>query len=323
MPRDRYDSVVREKIGAYLKTVFEGRLSAYYPAFPEGGLARVHFIIGRSGGKTPKVEQATIEAAIRDIVRTWEDALREAAADAGTRCAARRRSPRVSRKAIAAASRRPRRCSMPAGSPGSIAENPIAIDYYRHAGQTPDAGGAEDLPSRQAGRAVAARAGAGEHRLPGHQRAHLRGRRRRTATRSSSTTWSSRTPSRSRSIWPTAASCSRMCSCRSGAREADNDGYNALAQTAGLRSREIGILRAYGRYLQQAGIPQSQDFIAAVLNRYPDIARALFTPVRRPPRSGQARRARLPPSISRRRSRMRWRTCPTSTTTPSSAATST
>ena len=58
VPRDRYDSVVREKIGAYLKTAFEGRLSAYYPAFPEGGLARVHFIIGRSGGKTPKVDPA-------------------------------------------------------------------------------------------------------------------------------------------------------------------------------------------------------------------------------------------------------------------------
>ncbi|TIV03330.1 MAG: hypothetical protein E5W02_29095, partial [Mesorhizobium sp.] len=80
----RYDSVVREKIGAYLKTVFEGRLSAYYPAFPEGGLARVHFIIGRSGGKTPKIEQSTIEAAIRDIVRTWQDALSEAAEAAGS-----------------------------------------------------------------------------------------------------------------------------------------------------------------------------------------------------------------------------------------------
>ena len=39
-------------------------------------------IIGRSGGKTPKVEQAKLEAAIRDIVRTWEDALDEAAAKA-------------------------------------------------------------------------------------------------------------------------------------------------------------------------------------------------------------------------------------------------
>jgi hypothetical protein len=41
--------------------------------------------------------------------------------------------------------------------------------------------------------------------------------------------------------------------------DADNDGYNALAQTAGLGSNEIVILRAYGRYLQQAGIPQSQS----------------------------------------------------------------
>src|SRR5690606_2761952 len=47
VPRDRYDSEVRERIGAYLKTAFDGRVSAYYPAFPEGTLARVHFIIGR------------------------------------------------------------------------------------------------------------------------------------------------------------------------------------------------------------------------------------------------------------------------------------
>ena len=53
VPRDRYDSEVREKIGEWLKAAFEGRLSAYYPAFPEGGLARVHFIIGRSGGPAP------------------------------------------------------------------------------------------------------------------------------------------------------------------------------------------------------------------------------------------------------------------------------
>ncbi|MBA3449320.1 MAG: NAD-glutamate dehydrogenase, partial [Pseudaminobacter sp.] len=58
--------------------------------------------------------------------------------------------------------------------------------------------------------------------------------------------------------------------------DADNDGYNGLVQTAGLASSEIIILRAYGRYLQQAGIPQSQDFIAAVLNRYPEISRGLY-----------------------------------------------
>ena len=174
-------AVVREKIGAYLKTVFDGRLSAYYPAFPEGGLARVHFIIGRSGGKTPKVEQATLEAAIRDIVRTWEDALREAAASRhATR--ASRRSPRVSRKAIAAVSRRPRRWPTPAASPARRAatRSPSTITGTPARSRTQAA--LKIYHFGEPGGAVAARAGAGKHGLPRHQRAHLRGRRRRTAT---------------------------------------------------------------------------------------------------------------------------------------------
>ena len=61
VPREQYNSDVRERIGEYLKTVYDGRVSAYYPAFPEGGLARVHFIIGRSGGKTPRIAQGKLE----------------------------------------------------------------------------------------------------------------------------------------------------------------------------------------------------------------------------------------------------------------------
>src|SRR5690606_30482187 len=54
-----------------------------------------------------------------------------------------------------------------------------------------------------------------------------------------------------------------------------NDGYNALGRAARLGPRDIGVLRAYGRYLQQAGIPQSPEFVAGVLNRYPEVARLL------------------------------------------------
>jgi glutamate dehydrogenase len=53
VPRERYDSHIRAKIGAYLASVFIGRVSAFYPFFPdEGSLVRVHFIIGRSVGAT-------------------------------------------------------------------------------------------------------------------------------------------------------------------------------------------------------------------------------------------------------------------------------
>ena len=74
-----------ERIGAYLAEVFDGHVSAFYPAFPEGSLARVHFIVGRAGGPTPDPSQATLEAAVEAIIRTWSDGL--AAALAGTpRC---------------------------------------------------------------------------------------------------------------------------------------------------------------------------------------------------------------------------------------------
>ena len=45
----------RRRIGEFLAGIYEGRLSAAYPAYPEGPLARTHYIIGRDEGKTPHV----------------------------------------------------------------------------------------------------------------------------------------------------------------------------------------------------------------------------------------------------------------------------
>ncbi|MGX8011334.1 NAD-glutamate dehydrogenase [Mesorhizobium sp. ORM8.1] len=273
VPRDRYDSVVREKVGTYLKTVFEGRLSAYYPAFPEGGLARVHFIIGRSGGKTPKVEQATIEAAIRDIVRTWEDALSDAAEQAGSDPALKAiaaRFPESYRDSFSAAV-----ALTDAGRIAGInAANPIAIDYYRHADQKPHQAA---LKIYHFGSPVAL-----SRRVPVLENIGFRVISERTfevGEDGGDTVFvhdMELENSYGKPIDLTdggALFADAFLSVWRG--DVDNDGYNGLAQTAGLWSGEITILRAYGRYLQQAGIPQSQDFIAAALNRYPEIARGL------------------------------------------------
>ncbi len=80
VPRERYDSAIRARIGDYLARAFIGRVSAFYPFFPEGPLVRVHFIIGRSGGPAPQVTRATLEHEVRAIVRTWTDGLAEALA---------------------------------------------------------------------------------------------------------------------------------------------------------------------------------------------------------------------------------------------------
>ncbi|HET9714824.1 MAG TPA: NAD-glutamate dehydrogenase [Pseudolabrys sp.] len=79
VPRERYDSRIRIRIGDYLARTFIGRVSAFYPYFPdEGPLVRVHFIIGRSGGAAPQVELATLEDEIQSIIRTWTDGFNQA-----------------------------------------------------------------------------------------------------------------------------------------------------------------------------------------------------------------------------------------------------
>jgi glutamate dehydrogenase len=53
----------------------------------------------------------------------------------------------------------------------------------------------------------------------------------------------------------------------------ENDGLNKLVLGAGLGWREIAVLRSYAKYLRQAGIPFSQDYMERALVAYPAIAR--------------------------------------------------
>ena len=82
LPRERYNSDVRARIGSHLAVRYHGRVSAYYPHFPEGELVRVHFIIGRDGGKTPDPPRRELEAEVELLTRTFGDLMLAAASDA-------------------------------------------------------------------------------------------------------------------------------------------------------------------------------------------------------------------------------------------------
>ncbi|HUD39705.1 MAG TPA: NAD-glutamate dehydrogenase [Streptosporangiaceae bacterium] len=58
--------------------------------------------------------------------------------------------------------------------------------------------------------------------------------------------------------------------------EIDDDEFNALVLDAGLTWRQVVVLRAYARYLRQAGTTFSQNYIAHVLRHNPVIARQLI-----------------------------------------------
>src|SRR5260370_25253632 len=80
IPREKYDTDVRTRVAAFLARVYKGILAASYASFPEGSLARVHYIIGRYEGETPVIERATLESEISAIAATWGDKLKAALA---------------------------------------------------------------------------------------------------------------------------------------------------------------------------------------------------------------------------------------------------
>ncbi len=57
--------------------------------------------------------------------------------------------------------------------------------------------------------------------------------------------------------------------------ESEVDGFNALVLRAGLAWDEVVVLRAYAKYLRQAGTIYSQDYMERALAAHPDLARQL------------------------------------------------
>ena len=83
VPRERYDSGVRERAGKILAEAYEGRVSAYYPSFSDAPLARVHYVLGVTPGKHGDPDLAALETAVAETARTWEDRFEAAVRDGG------------------------------------------------------------------------------------------------------------------------------------------------------------------------------------------------------------------------------------------------
>ncbi|MBZ0162236.1 MAG: NAD-glutamate dehydrogenase [Notoacmeibacter sp.] len=274
VPRDRYDSHVREKIGAYLARVYEGRVSAYYPEFPEGSLARVHFIIGRDGTEPPKVDQARLEADVRALVRTWDDGLKDAALEADASHVLTRIAARFTQDYRAVTE--PGRALSDAAIIARLSDGePTAVSFYRdETHQLPESA----LKIFNRGEPVAL-----SSRVPVLENMGFHVIAERTfevpdddgATVFIHDMEISSKAGREIELGDDGAKFeSLFIDVSRGA--IDNDGYNGLAHSAGLSGSEITIMRSYGRYLQQAGITHSQGFVAGVLNRHPEIARAVY-----------------------------------------------
>ncbi len=283
VPRDRYNTGVRRAIGALLAKAFEGRVSASYPYYPEGVLARVHFIIGRYEGHTPSPDQDTLEAAAVDLIRTWADNLKAELYE--------------SLDLITATELFKRYCdAFPEGyqaaySAGSVVrdieiseklvgQDRLAIEFFRPQIDRPHRVG---LKLFRLDRPVPL-----SERVPVLEHMGFKV--------ISEQTFRINRPSRdddgeTEQIWlhdmlveradGAAIDLDRLatplgdCFMAVMLGRAENDGYNALVVKAGLDWRDIAMLHAYSLYLRQVRIPYSQDYMWQTMQRHADIASLL------------------------------------------------
>jgi len=75
----------------------------------------------------------------------------------------------------------------------------------------------------------------------------------------------------------------------------ENDGFNRLVLGAGLRWKQVQMLRSYCKYLMQIGVPFSQSYVEATFSRYPLLARLLveYFEARFDPATGKESKAEI------------------------------
>ena len=83
VPRERYNTELRQRFGAILEAAFNGTVSEFAPELnTESALARVHFIVATTPGAIPDARVEEIELKLVEAARSWADKLKAALVEA-------------------------------------------------------------------------------------------------------------------------------------------------------------------------------------------------------------------------------------------------
>lgn len=82
LPRDKYDTTMRERLGDLLKRAYGGDRLDFRALLSDSVLARLHYVIRTPPGvPLPVVDEAALTAQVQDAARTWLDRLQALAID--------------------------------------------------------------------------------------------------------------------------------------------------------------------------------------------------------------------------------------------------
>ena len=274
MPRDRFDTTVRKRITALLSDTLQAESVDFFLMLGESRLARLHLIARLPAGAHYAYDASTFEHEVARIVRGWHDELQQNLIE---HCGEERGNALLRRYAMA-----------------------LPLAYQDQVPPTSAVSDLERLEAAETGGLIEVKLNApyGDDGSHQHIKLFLNGEARPlssvlpifenmgltvlseqpfdlSGTQLHIADFAVRLP-RAEALEDAASRAAFIDLLEKLLRgEAENDGYNRLALLAGLSGARITILRAYGRYLRQAGLPFSQVYVERCLASHPRIARLL------------------------------------------------
>ncbi len=276
VPRDRYSTKVREKIQGILIEAFDGVSVEAQTQISESVLARLHLIVRVKPWQFPDFDLRAVEQRIAEAVRGWDDAFLDALQDLhgeeqGTRLAARYAQyfPGAYRS-----DETPRAAALDCEAIGKVLDGqPLAMRLFH------EVGAPENLLSFKVFRREQPIPISDAVPMLEHMGLKVIGERPYELDFADGAI-----------VWiQDFEMCHSLASldleqvrplfteafARTFAGDAEDDGFNRLVLVAGLSWRQVALLRAVGKYLQQAGLPFSQAYVERALANNPEIARVL------------------------------------------------
>ena len=276
LPRDRFNTKTRHRIEQALLEAFGGQSTDYTVRLTESVLARLHIIVHLPVGSTvPDFDPAVVEARVAEASRSWDDELAAAFVDAVGEGDARRLM-RVYGDAFPEAYKE----DFPAADGvraalvlEGLGEGDIALDFY--APKDPAAAGAGEVRFAivHAGEAISLSTVLPMLQTMGMEVTDERpyGIERPRRAPAWVLDFGLRPPAGE--IVDEATLPLRFSETFRAAWDGriEADGFNALVVRAGLTFEQASIVRAYARYLRQAGTTFGQDYLQQVVTSRADI----------------------------------------------------
>jgi glutamate dehydrogenase len=81
MPRDKFNTYVRQEIAEVLQKIIGGKLDVFFAQVTDSPLARIIYVIRTGGQQIPVIDMELLNEKLRFIINYWVDSLREALQD--------------------------------------------------------------------------------------------------------------------------------------------------------------------------------------------------------------------------------------------------